>query len=229
MARRMRDKDFRDDQWARRYTGKVERINRFIDELGAKDDAGHPPYIPPMCGGVDAVALSISRDPGPKAGGTKGSGFLSIENDDPSAERMGQFFDEAGIDYAEVVGWNAYPWYINSDPTTDQLLAGVEPLRDLIGLMPRLRVVLVHGTAAGKGWKLFLRENRNLIERRGIVWLSTYHTSRQALQTPDRVERELREASIRNALTLAASVMRAPSCPADNSRPPSRQTEADTE
>jgi hypothetical protein len=42
MARRMRDKDFRDDQWARRYTGKVERINRFIDELGAKDDAGHP-------------------------------------------------------------------------------------------------------------------------------------------------------------------------------------------
>jgi len=45
-----------------------------------------------MCGGVDALALSISRDPGPKAGGTKGSGFLSIENDDPSAERMGQFF-----------------------------------------------------------------------------------------------------------------------------------------
>ena len=76
MARRMRDKDFRDDQWARRYTGKVERINRFIDELGAKDDAG----LPPMCGGFDALALSISRDPGPKAGGTKGSGLLSIEN-----------------------------------------------------------------------------------------------------------------------------------------------------
>lgn len=110
MARRMRDKDFRDDQWARRYTGKVERIIRFIDELGAKDDASHPPYIPPMCGGVDALALSISRNPGPKAGGTKGSGFLSIENDDPSAERMGQFFEEAGIGYAEVVPWNAYPW-----------------------------------------------------------------------------------------------------------------------
>jgi hypothetical protein len=40
--------------------------------------------------------LSISRDPGPKAGGIKGSGFLSIENDDPSAERMGQFLREAG-------------------------------------------------------------------------------------------------------------------------------------
>ena len=225
MARRMRDKAFRDDQWARRYTGRVERINRFIDELGTKDDAGHPPYIPPVCGGVDALALSISRDPGPKAGGTKGSGFLSIENDDPSAERMGQFLDEAGIDYAEVVPWNAYPWYINSDPTTDQLRTGAEPLRDLIGLMPRLRVVLVHGLAAGKGWKLFLRENLGLIERRGIVWLSTYHTSRQALQTPDRVERGLRDASIRNALVLAAAVMRAPSWPAGNSRQPSRRTE----
>jgi hypothetical protein len=104
----------------------VERINRFIDELGAKDAAGHPPYIPPMCGGVDALALSISRDPGPRAGGIRGSGFLSVENDDPGAERMGQFPDGAG--------------------------AG--PLRDLIGLMPRLRVVLTHGTAAGKGWKL---------------------------------------------------------------------------
>jgi hypothetical protein len=70
----------------------------------------------------------------------------------------------------------------SGEPTTDQLLAGVEPLRGLIGLMPRLRVVLVHGTAADKSWKLFLRESLDLIERRGIVWLSTNHTSRQALR-----------------------------------------------
>jgi hypothetical protein len=44
----MRDKAFRDDQWERRYTGAVGPINRFIDKLGAKDEAGHPPYIPPM-------------------------------------------------------------------------------------------------------------------------------------------------------------------------------------
>lgn len=214
MARRMRDKAYREDQLERRYTGKVERINRFIDELGAKNEAGHPPYIPPICGGVDALALSISRDPGPKAGGIEGSGFLSIENDDPSAERMGQFLNRAGIGYGEVIPWNAYPWYINSDPSTEQLRAGVEPLRDLICLMPRLRVVLLHGTAADKGWKLFLREHLDLVEQRGIVWLSTYHTSRQALQTPDRVERELREASIRNDFALAARVMRALSWPA---------------
>ncbi len=145
MTRRMRDEAYQADQWIHRYTGRVAAINRFIDELGVENEAGHPPYIPPICGGVDALALSISRDPGPKAGGIKGSGFLSIENDDPSAERMGRFLRGAGIDYRQVVPWNAYPWYFNGDPTAEQLCAGVEPLRGLIGLMPRLRVVLLHG------------------------------------------------------------------------------------
>ena len=51
------------------------------------------------------------------------------------------------------------------------------------------------------------------------------YLSRAGLVTP---ERELREASIRNALLLAASVMRAPSWPAGYSRPSSRQAEAET-
>lgn len=50
MTRRMRDLAFRDDQMARRYTGTVGPINRFIDKLGAKDEAGHPPYIPRCIG-----------------------------------------------------------------------------------------------------------------------------------------------------------------------------------
>lgn len=61
MARRMRDKAFRDDQWAHPYTGPVEPINRFIDDLGAKDEAGHPRYIPPMYRGVDALSIVARR------------------------------------------------------------------------------------------------------------------------------------------------------------------------
>jgi hypothetical protein len=228
MARAMRDKAYRAYQWAQRYTGRVAAVNRFIDELGAGHEAGRPPYVPPICGGVDALLLSISRDPGPKAGGITGSGFLSVENDDPSAERMGRFLRSAEIDYGRVLPWNAYPWYINSDPTTAQLSASVEPLRKLIALMPRLRVVTLHGAAAAKGWKLFLRQHHGLIERRGIVWVETYHTSRQALQTPDPVERELREACIRNAFSLAAAVMRSPMWPSVYRGPRSEQTEPET-
>jgi hypothetical protein len=228
MARAMRDEAYRDGQWAQRYTGRVAAVNRFIDELGAGHEAGHPPYVPLICGGVDALALSISRDPGPKAGGITGSGFLSVENDDPSAERMGWFLRNAGIDYGHVLPWNAYPWYIHSDPTAAQLSAGVEPLRNLIALMPRLRVVTLHGAAAAKGWKLFLRQHHGLVERRGIVWLETYHTGRQALQTPDPVERELREASIRNAFSLAAAVMRSPMWPPVDREPRSQQSAPET-
>jgi hypothetical protein len=125
MARRMQDKSLRADQWARRYTGTVEPINRLIDDQGHRDQAGHPPYIPPMYRGVDALALCISRDPGPKACGDKGSGFLSVENDDPSVERMGQFLAGAGIDYRDVVPWNAYPGY--STPTPPRCNSGQVP------------------------------------------------------------------------------------------------------
>lgn len=86
-----------------------------------------------------------------------------------------------------------------------------------MGLTPRLRVVVVHGAAADQGWKLVPREHLDLVEQRGIVSVATYHTSRQALQTPGPVERALREAHIRNACALAASVLRAPSWPSTSS------------
>ena len=59
-----------------------------------------------------------------------------IENDDQTAERQSEFFREAGINPADVVPWNAYPWYINAAPTKAQLAQGTEPLRQLIALLP---------------------------------------------------------------------------------------------
>jgi hypothetical protein len=46
-----------------------------------------------------------------------------------------------------------------------------------------------------------------------IVQLARHHGAQQALQTPDPVERELRESHIRNTLALASSVMHAQSWP----------------
>lgn len=58
---------------------------------------------------------------------------------------------EAHLPVGELLPWNAYPWYINRKPTTAELDAAAEPLRRLIGLLPRLRVVLLHGGDAQKG------------------------------------------------------------------------------
>jgi hypothetical protein len=35
-----------------------------------------------------------------------------LETDDATAERFATLLDEAGISPAEMVPWNAYPWFI---------------------------------------------------------------------------------------------------------------------
>lgn len=204
MVRRMRDARYREQQLRDRYAAHVAPINELVDELGARDTEGHPPYVAPMYRGVHARALAILRDPGPKAAGARGSGFLSIENDDQTAERQWGFLREAGIDVAEVVPWNAYPWYINAAPSKEQLGRGLEPLRRLIELMPDLRVVLLAGKDAQAAWELFGRRYGEWLRTRGIETVSTYHPSRGALQHPDPAERARREDDIRAALRRVA-------------------------
>jgi hypothetical protein len=162
-----------------------------------------------MYRGVDAPVLAVLRDPGPRAGSAKGSGFLSVENDDQTAERQCGFFAEAGIDAADVLPWNTYPWYINAAPTRTQLAAGVAPLLRMIELLPRLRVVLLLGKDAQSGWRLFAAQHGDVVARRGIEVLPTYHPSRQALQHPDPDERNRREDHVRAVLRRAAEIMNA--------------------
>lgn len=207
VVRRMRDVRYREQQWRDRYAPHVAPINELVDELGTRDEAGHPPYVAPMYKGVCARALAILRDPGPKAGGENGSGFLSVENDDQSAQRQDEFFRGAGIDPAEVVPWNAYPWYINSKPTREQLQQGTEPLRRLIALLPHLRVVILEGIDAKAAWDLFVARHGTWVRSREIEAVSTYHPSRQALQHPDPAERDRREEHIRSTLRRAARVI----------------------
>jgi hypothetical protein len=203
----MQDPHYRADQWARRYDPHIAPINRLVDELGRDRGEVRPPYIAPMYRGVDAPVLAILRDPGPMAGGTRGSGFLSVENDDQTAERQCAFFAGAGLDAADVLPWNAHPWYINAAPTRSQLLAGLDPLRRLIGLMPRLRVVLLLGKDAQAAWRLFVSEHGGFVAERGLEALATFHPSRQALQHPDPAERLRREDAIRSALARAAALV----------------------
>jgi hypothetical protein len=66
-----------------------------------------------MYGGIDARMLSVLSDPGPMTDAkTGGSGFLCLENDGPTAERIATLLDEAGIAASDMNPRNAYPWYI---------------------------------------------------------------------------------------------------------------------
>ena len=110
------------------------------------------PYFDPWDGGVEAEILFLLEAPGPKA---KNSGFVSMNNPDETAKNFFEISREAGIDRRRIVTWNTVPWYIGSDrkirpaDSTD-IAAGIESLRELMQLLPKLRIVVLVGKKAQK-------------------------------------------------------------------------------
>ncbi|WP_405818147.1 uracil-DNA glycosylase [Streptomyces sp. NBC_01390] len=192
MARRMRDEAFRIEQEQGRYAPHVRPINEMVDALRDQDERGWMQHVAPWHGGVEARALSILRDPGPKTQEGVGSGFLCVENDDPTAELQVQLFEGAGIAPRDVTPWNAYPWYINRSPKAAELQAGVEVLKQLLGLMPKAEVVLLQGSEAQDAWRRLLKTHPGVVRERSLKVVSTYHPGRQALFVRDLDERARR-------------------------------------
>lgn len=192
MARRMRDEAFRIEQEQRRYATHVRPINEMVDALRDQDGRGWMPHVAPWHGGAEARVLSVLRDPGPKTLDGVGSGFLCVENDDPTAELQAQIFEGVGIAPRDVTPWNAYPWYINRSPKAAELQAGVEVLRQLLELMPKTEVVLLQGNEAQDVWRRLLKTHPCAVQDWALVVVSTYHPGRQALFVKDSEERARR-------------------------------------
>jgi hypothetical protein len=203
--RRMRDPWFRQQQEANLRAPHVAPVNALVDELIDTAGRGWVPYISPLYGGVNARVLNVHRDPGPKTDGRQGgSGFLCTENDDASAERFAILLENAGIAVSQTLSWNAYPWYINRLPRAAELEAGAGPLRQLLGLLPGLRVVMLHGGSAQDGWKRLARLHPGLASRVEVV--PTYHTSNRAFIGPPEI-REARMAALREAFARTAQIL----------------------
>lgn len=193
MHGRMADRTFRAAALAAVHDEPVRAINELVEELRA-DRRGWVPYVAPTYGGVTAELLLLFRDPGPMTNpDNAGSGFLSAENDDESARRCAWLLDTVGVSQARCVSWNAYPWYINRKPGPTELDAGLLPLRRLLGLLPRLRVVLLCGADAQDSWKR-LRQRYNRVAA-NYTPIPTYHTSQQAfwVAEPEQSARKLRQ------------------------------------
>jgi hypothetical protein len=141
----MADPVFRQEQQAHRYDENVRPINEMVDELRNDAVGLWMPYVAPVHGGTEARLLSVLRDAGPKTQEGIGSGFLCLENDDPTAESQRVAFAEVGLGAADITPWNSYPWYINRAPKAAELERGVEPLLRLIGMMPLIRVLFLQG------------------------------------------------------------------------------------
>lgn len=147
------------------------------------------PHFDPAEAGVDARALIVAEAPGPMTathGGRPGSGFVSVDNDDLSAANLWNLRAEAGL-HDGVLLWNIVPWYLGPasvKPTARDLALGANALRELMDLMPGLRVVLHCGLMAQSGWDRRLRDYR----ANELVVVRSWHFSPQALAQPGKRE-----------------------------------------
>jgi hypothetical protein len=112
------------------------------------------PDFDPFDGGTGALVLFLFEKPGPMSidarfGSRYGSGFMSRDNDDPAAEATYQFLNAAGLPRTTTVLWNTVPWWNGSRKIIpDELRAGAQCVSRLIGLLPKLRVVVLVGQKA---------------------------------------------------------------------------------
>lgn len=76
---------------------------------------GQVPHFDPMDGGVDARLLFLFEKPGPMTDQLgSGSGFISRNNDDPTARATLAFMRTARIPRKDTVIWNLIPWWDGS-------------------------------------------------------------------------------------------------------------------
>ncbi|WP_319452492.1 MULTISPECIES: uracil-DNA glycosylase [unclassified Mycobacterium] len=188
----MRDPLFRNDQAVHMMDSHIKPVNELVDRFIGLDDRGWMPYVAPIHGGTKARVLSVLRDPGPKTRTEGGSGFLCVENDDPTAESQAELFVRFGIEASDVLPWNAYPWYINRAPTAAELEAGASVLIELLPLLPVLRVILLQGRDAAAGWRRVATKAPKLVGDKDLMVVECIHPSRQALWTSDPMVRQQR-------------------------------------
>ena len=140
----------------------VAPINRLVDDISGILFGASCPYVSPEHGGISASVLSILSNPGSGAAGRQGSGFLTINNNDPTSRVQRTLFSDAGIAMAAITPWNACPWYINDGrPKERDVYRGIaaaahlQVLGRVIDEMPELKVVLLQGNDAQIAWEAF--------------------------------------------------------------------------
>ena len=105
------------------------------------------PDFDPMDGGTAARVLFVLEKPGP---GIVPGGFVSRDNDTPTAQAIHAFMHHAGLPREPTVLWNLVPWWNGTTAiTATERAAGTDALQALLPLLPRLDTAVLVGRTAG--------------------------------------------------------------------------------
>jgi hypothetical protein len=136
----------------------IAPLTEYVRRLRAVHGPDSVPWFDPTEAGTEAPILLLFENPGRRADVAQGSGFISADNDDRSAENTWRIFKEVGIDRRhDIVASNIIPWYLGDERSIGTVrmrdLDEARPaLQELLSLLPRLRVVVLFGRKAQRGW-----------------------------------------------------------------------------
>ena len=132
----------------------IAPLSQYVEQLRQRLSSQVPDFDP-QDGGVNAKILFLFEKPGPMTDELRavrsGSGFISRNNDDQSAEATFRFMDLAGLARIDTVIWNVIPWWDGLIRFTgpDRLKA-LSEIDHLLRLLPRLHTVVLVGRTAGR-------------------------------------------------------------------------------
>ena len=157
-ARAHRDPWFLAAQRARLSAPPVGALNQVVDEL--ERSTGHAvPRFDPSSGGVDATALLLLESPGPASTRGRGSGIISVYNDDLTAAHVHELLAGHRIAVDSVLLWNVVPWWLPAEantgsfraPRSRDLRAAAPWLERVLDPLPELRAIVTLGRKADRG------------------------------------------------------------------------------
>jgi hypothetical protein len=112
------------------------------------------PDLDPASGGAEARALFLLEKPGPKTAPDRGSGFVSVHNDDATAAAIYAFaLVRNRLPLGRCLFANAIPWWDGSTQVTaEQRGLALEAIAATLALLPDLRAVVLVGATARRVW-----------------------------------------------------------------------------
>lgn len=155
------DEAFRSAKLRRLREPHVWPLNGLVEKW--VEEGRQVPWVDPDLGGIHSRILFLLESPGPASSTGHGSGVISPDNDDQTAERFWRISQQAGLARDEYMNWNVVPWYVsgtgkNVNATSTDACAALPYLHEFITLLTQLRVVVTMGGFAESAWLRYLRQ-----------------------------------------------------------------------
>jgi hypothetical protein len=166
----------------------VQPLREWAESLAARTPGRVVPSFDPAEAGVVARTLLVLEAPGPMTNALSGnlrvgSGFISVDNDDETAENLWVAREAAGL-HDGYIGWNIVPWYLGAasvKPKVAELAEGASALLELIRMLPQLETVVLSGRFAQRGWRVNIEKSPL---RPAVDVVETWHPGPQAMIQP---------------------------------------------